>query len=183
MMARIGRNSPCPCGSGKKYKRCCGALDQGHSGPAGDPAGGEQIDTLERASRSGDSRAAVRLGLRYLMARDAPDNPARGMALMEQAAMAGDAQGAYLAATIASCFFWRVRNWDEAFDFLMRAARQGHDAAQSSLRILAGGPSGNNIEGEDWAGPPTVYLTNTADAPPEPRAMPAFEAGRVYSKR
>lgn len=23
--ARVGRNSPCPCGSGKKYKRCCGA--------------------------------------------------------------------------------------------------------------------------------------------------------------
>lgn len=22
-MAKIGRNSPCPCGSGKKYKRCC----------------------------------------------------------------------------------------------------------------------------------------------------------------
>ncbi|MBI5148345.1 SEC-C domain-containing protein [Candidatus Pacearchaeota archaeon] len=21
---RIGRNAPCPCGSGKKYKRCCG---------------------------------------------------------------------------------------------------------------------------------------------------------------
>jgi uncharacterized protein YecA (UPF0149 family) len=20
---RIGRNEPCPCGSGKKYKRCC----------------------------------------------------------------------------------------------------------------------------------------------------------------
>jgi preprotein translocase subunit SecA len=23
--AKIGRNDPCPCGSGKKYKRCCGA--------------------------------------------------------------------------------------------------------------------------------------------------------------
>jgi tetratricopeptide (TPR) repeat protein len=23
-MARIGRNQPCPCGSGKKYKQCCG---------------------------------------------------------------------------------------------------------------------------------------------------------------
>ena len=23
-MAKIGRNSPCPCGSGKKYKHCCG---------------------------------------------------------------------------------------------------------------------------------------------------------------
>jgi len=22
---KIGRNDPCPCGSGKKYKKCCGA--------------------------------------------------------------------------------------------------------------------------------------------------------------
>jgi len=25
--AKIGRNEPCPCGSGKKYKKCCGAVD------------------------------------------------------------------------------------------------------------------------------------------------------------
>jgi uncharacterized protein len=24
-VARVGRNDPCPCGSGKKFKRCCGA--------------------------------------------------------------------------------------------------------------------------------------------------------------
>jgi len=23
----IGRNDPCPCGSGKKYKKCCAAKD------------------------------------------------------------------------------------------------------------------------------------------------------------
>jgi len=23
--AKVGRNDPCPCGSGKKYKHCCGA--------------------------------------------------------------------------------------------------------------------------------------------------------------
>ena len=23
-MAKCGRNDPCPCGSGKKYKKCCG---------------------------------------------------------------------------------------------------------------------------------------------------------------
>jgi len=23
---KVGRNEPCPCGSGKKYKRCCGAV-------------------------------------------------------------------------------------------------------------------------------------------------------------
>ena len=22
-MVKIGRNNPCPCGSGKKYKKCC----------------------------------------------------------------------------------------------------------------------------------------------------------------
>ena len=24
-VVKIGRNEPCPCGSGKKYKKCCGA--------------------------------------------------------------------------------------------------------------------------------------------------------------
>jgi len=27
-MAKIGRNEPCPCGSGKKYKQCCLAADE-----------------------------------------------------------------------------------------------------------------------------------------------------------
>jgi hypothetical protein len=27
-MAKIGRNDPCPCGSGKKYKRCCLEKDE-----------------------------------------------------------------------------------------------------------------------------------------------------------
>jgi SWIM/SEC-C metal-binding protein len=22
---KVGRNDPCPCGSGRKYKKCCGA--------------------------------------------------------------------------------------------------------------------------------------------------------------
>jgi hypothetical protein len=29
MTAAVGRNDPCPCGSGKKYKRCC-ALKRDH---------------------------------------------------------------------------------------------------------------------------------------------------------
>jgi uncharacterized protein YecA (UPF0149 family) len=23
--AKVGRNDPCPCGSGKKFKKCCGS--------------------------------------------------------------------------------------------------------------------------------------------------------------
>lgn len=29
-MSKIGRNDPCPCGSGKKYKKCCLAKDEEH---------------------------------------------------------------------------------------------------------------------------------------------------------
>jgi uncharacterized protein len=28
--AKVGRNDPCPCGSGKKYKKCCGAAANLH---------------------------------------------------------------------------------------------------------------------------------------------------------
>lgn len=30
-MSKIGRNEPCPCGSGLKYKQCC----EGHEGQPG----------------------------------------------------------------------------------------------------------------------------------------------------
>jgi tetratricopeptide (TPR) repeat protein len=35
-MAKTGRNNPCPCGSGKKYKQCCLAKDEtaGRTAPA-----------------------------------------------------------------------------------------------------------------------------------------------------
>ena len=33
-MAKIGRNDPCPCGSGKKYKKCCLASDEAAARPA-----------------------------------------------------------------------------------------------------------------------------------------------------
>lgn len=36
-MAKIGRNDPCPCGSGKKYKRCCLAVDQAARTAAREP--------------------------------------------------------------------------------------------------------------------------------------------------
>ena len=29
-MSQISRNAPCPCGSGKKYKKCCGAGETDH---------------------------------------------------------------------------------------------------------------------------------------------------------
>ncbi len=25
--AKVGRNDPCPCGNGKKFKKCCGRIE------------------------------------------------------------------------------------------------------------------------------------------------------------
>ena len=30
LRAKVGRNEPCPCGSGKKFKKCCGAPSELH---------------------------------------------------------------------------------------------------------------------------------------------------------
>jgi len=32
--AKVGRNEPCPCGSGKKFKKCCAEREQAHPGEA-----------------------------------------------------------------------------------------------------------------------------------------------------
>lgn len=35
-MAKVGRNQPCPCGSGKKYKQCCLSSDEAAEAAAHD---------------------------------------------------------------------------------------------------------------------------------------------------
>jgi hypothetical protein len=52
-VAKVGRNEPCPCGSGRKVKRCCGVQ------------GGPSEESLARAFLSHASREAA-AGLRRL---------------------------------------------------------------------------------------------------------------------
>ena len=47
-MAKIGRNDPCPCGSGQKYKRCCSPRDEA----AGRAAAAERAAALAREADS-----------------------------------------------------------------------------------------------------------------------------------
>ncbi len=53
LMKKIGRNKPCPCGSGKKFKKCCllkpGALQNPSSPP---PSFIPVYTTLDRMSNS-----------------------------------------------------------------------------------------------------------------------------------
>jgi hypothetical protein len=88
--------------------------------------------------------------------------------LIEQAAAGGDARGAALAATVASCSFWRTRNWELALDHLLNAASRGHGPSQGALRILAGGPHGADSEGCDWAAMRTHLDLEAWLTPPAP---------------
>ena len=51
-MAKIGRNAPCPCGSGKKYKKCCLPLQERSSSQKNISYSEADIDDLDMLSNS-----------------------------------------------------------------------------------------------------------------------------------
>jgi len=60
-MATIGRNDPCPCGSGQKYKRCCLPRDDAAAAEraAVERATTEQAAALAREAESSLTYAAI----------------------------------------------------------------------------------------------------------------------------
>lgn len=55
---KIGRNDPCPCGSGKKYKHCCYAVDSvKHEAPVLEADAEEDLPTNEE-SKAEEGHAA-----------------------------------------------------------------------------------------------------------------------------
>ena len=55
-MAKIGRNDPCPCGSGKKYKKCCLANDEAAARAAQPVAVAAHRPSLASYAREHDER-------------------------------------------------------------------------------------------------------------------------------
>ena len=53
-MAKIGRNAPCPCGSGKKYKKCCLPLHETSRSQQNEDMlySTDDMDDLDRLSNS-----------------------------------------------------------------------------------------------------------------------------------
>ena len=52
-MVKVGRNAPCPCGSGKKYKKYCLLRHDGKTQPASQPMGFTPVYTeLDQLSNS-----------------------------------------------------------------------------------------------------------------------------------
>lgn len=163
--ARTGRNAPCPCGSGKRYKHCCGELPgvaAMRAQPAPDP-----VAQWQRQAADGDASAMARLGLAYLSASGVPGNPKRGIELIDRAAELGDPQGAAIAATVRATSLWRTPDWPAALEYLALAARGGHRPSEEALGILAAGP-GQAVDTSDaWNGQrDTVDLQQWLSPPP-----------------
>jgi tetratricopeptide (TPR) repeat protein len=89
-MAGIGRNAPCPCGSGKRYKECHGALEsraapaaEAQSTPGGPPWVPQVMRDALRAQRSGKGDEAARLYRRVLEADPANFDATHMLGLVE----------------------------------------------------------------------------------------------------
>ena len=52
----IGRNDPCPCGSGKKYKHCC-AMRDAHAAPTLSLLGRSTISEVEAVALNATHRS------------------------------------------------------------------------------------------------------------------------------
>lgn len=70
-VARIGRNDPCPCGSGKKYKQCCHARDQERLRHSSEVAGLTQ-EELSATPEVALTRARLKNAEPHLLARFDP---------------------------------------------------------------------------------------------------------------
>lgn len=57
-MVKPGRNDPCPCGSGKKYKKCCLAIEEA----------AEREQLVKAEAKRAESAAAHRMHLREVRA-------------------------------------------------------------------------------------------------------------------
>ena len=95
-MATVGRNQPCPCGSGKRYKECHGAIElpSAASGPAvADRSWLPQVmHAALRAQKSGRLREAAEGYRRALAAQPTNFDATHMLALVEYEQ--GEAQGA-----------------------------------------------------------------------------------------
>ena len=100
-MARIGRNQPCPCGSGRKYKRCCRERDRA-----------AHVRTAPAASIR-RHRVPAESPLRYRLAETALDRLSNSVVRLVEEARLDEAD--------AACEQLRTR-YPEVHDWLMRKA-------------------------------------------------------------
>lgn len=193
-MKKTGRNDPCPCGSGKRYKQCCGSLKDVQAAKTGavqtsapealpaalerDRAGGlsqaEAIySSLRDRARAGDVDALTELGKKLLIGDGVRQAMPEAVAMITEAAARGGGEATAQLALFAAWGVLRPRDFDEALDHLQRAAELGWAPSQRELRFLA------RDTGADW--PALRRRVSVADWTEPPPARVVCEAPRIVT--
>ena len=98
---------------------------------------GEALDWLARAAGAHDAEALARLGLKLLLAENAPFRPADGLGMLVEAAAGGDGRSAAMLAVLAAGGFHAPQNRTVGLDYLRRAAELGWGPAREQLVMLS----------------------------------------------
>lgn len=111
-MATVGRNDPCPCGSGAKYKKCCIDRDREASGRSqGIPDGGQVVDRdgARFTTSSGITDAQRGMAAEFFEQKRRGRGPAQEMADFSQPLIdAADGPAALQNALSLGAIFWNL---------------------------------------------------------------------------
>jgi hypothetical protein len=97
----------------------------------------DAVNVLSVAARNGSALAMGRVGARILIGDRAPALPQQAIGLILDAARAGSAEAASLSASLTAAGAYVRPSWDEAFDWLARAAELGSRMARDQLVLLS----------------------------------------------
>ena len=137
----------------------------------------------QTSSQTGGSRRLAELrdlGSRLLVGQGVPQDPARGVCLLQEAAGLGNAEAAVILATLSAAGAWTPQSWDLALARLEQGAGLGSRRAECQLILFSGGDPSS---GARWARPEGGVDLSRWFAPsarqvicetPRVRASPAF---------
>ncbi len=123
-MAKTGRNDPCPCGSGKKYKQCCLARDEAAAASA-------------RAAKLAAAPAPAPKPARFWQIRDERDELTEASNAVVDLVHAGKLDDADRAAHDLLARFPEVHDGYDRLGMVCEARGQPRQAAEYYRRALA----------------------------------------------
>ena len=123
-MAKTGRNDPCPCGSGKKYKQCCFARDEAAAASA-------------RAAKFAAAPAPAPKPARFLQIRDDLDELTEASNAVIDLVHAGKIDEADKAAHDLLARFPDVHDGYDRLGMVCEARGQHRQAAEYYRKVLA----------------------------------------------
>jgi tetratricopeptide (TPR) repeat protein len=136
-MPKTGRNDPCPCGSGKKYKRCCLAQDQAREQLALAAKRAElQAQGAQHSAKLAHYKAALLQRLQGLQGLQEPDELEQDSNAVIDLIQAGQLDQAERAARELLVRYPEVHDGHDRLGMVYEARGMPHEAAQCYRQVV-----------------------------------------------